>query len=94
MTHDEKHIQGYSLYVKVLIVLLILTILTILAPTIHLSAFTVMVALLLASTKAGIVLAYFMHLKLENLLLRILVIMILAIYGAVILLTLADYIFR
>jgi cytochrome c oxidase subunit IV len=94
MTTNEKHITSYGLYLKVLIFLLILTTLTILAPSIHLSAFTVLVALILASVKAGIVLAFFMHLKLENLLLKILVIMILGIYAAVILLTFSDYFFR
>jgi len=48
----------------------------------------------LASTKAGIVMTYFMHLKVEYILLKILVIMVLAIYISVIILTFSDYIFR
>jgi cytochrome c oxidase subunit IV len=94
MTTEEKHITGYSLYGKVLVILLILTTVTITAPSLNLTAFTVLIALLIASVKAGIVLTYFMHLKLENALLRILVIMVLAIYATVIILTFADYIFR
>ncbi|MCX6248954.1 MAG: cytochrome C oxidase subunit IV family protein [Bacteroidetes bacterium] len=94
MSTEAAHITGYPLYGKVLIGLLVLTTLTILVPWLDLTAFTVLIALLLASTKAAIVLAYFMHLKLENLLLRILVVMVLAIYVSVILLTFSDYIFR
>ncbi|MCX6244253.1 MAG: cytochrome C oxidase subunit IV family protein [Bacteroidetes bacterium] len=91
---EVKHITGYPVYGKVLIVLLVLTILTIVIPSLNLTAATVLIALLLASTKAGIVMTYFMHLKMENLLLRILVIMVLGIYASVILLTFADYVFR
>jgi cytochrome c oxidase subunit IV len=94
MTTEVQHITGYSVYGKVLVGLLVLTILTILVPWLDLTAFTVVVALILASTKAGIVLSYFMHLKMEILLLRIMVIMVLAIYAFVIILTFADYFFR
>jgi cytochrome c oxidase subunit 4 len=94
MGSEVKHITGYPVYGVVLIVLLVLTILTIVIPSLHLTAATVLVALILASIKAVIVMAWFMHLKMENLLLRILVIMVLGIYVSVILLTFADYIFR
>jgi cytochrome c oxidase subunit 4 len=72
----------------------VLTALTILFPWLNLTAFTALIALILASTKAGIVLTYFMHLKMEYILLKILVIMVLLIYISVILLTFSDYIFR
>ena len=91
---EVKHITTYSLYLKVLIVLLVLTSFTILVPWLDLTAFTALFALLLASTKAGIVMTYFMHLKLEHALLKILVIMVLVIYVTVIFLTFSDYIFR
>lgn len=94
MTTEEKHITSYSLYARVLIILMVLTAITITAPSLNLTAFTVLIALVIASTKAGIVLTYFMHLKIENTLLRIMVIMVLGIYGSVIILTFADYIYR
>ena len=94
MISEEKHIAEYPLYGKVLIGLLVLTTLTILFPWLNLTAFTALMALILASTKAGIVLTYFMHLKMEYILLKILVIMVLLIYISVILLTFSDYIFR
>ena len=58
------------------------------------SALTVLVAMLIASAKAYIVLAYFMHLKFESSLFRVLVIVVLSIYVLVIALTFFDYLFR
>ncbi len=94
MITEVTHITTYPVYAKVLIGLLILTTFTILVPWLDLTAFTALIALILASTKAGIVMTYFMHLKVEYILLKILVIMVLAIYVSVILLTFSDYIFR
>ena len=94
MISEETHITEYPLYGKVLIGLLVLTTFTILFPWLNLTGFTALIALILASTKAGIVMTYFMHLKMENILLKILVIMVLLIYLSVILLTFSDYIFR
>ena len=94
MISEEIHITEYPVYVKVLIGLLVLTTFTILVPWLDLTAFTALIALVLASTKAGIVMTYFMHLKVEYILLKILVVMVLAIYASVILLTFSDYFFR
>ena len=94
MISEAEHITEYPLYGKVLIGLLVLTTFTILIPWLNLTAFTALIALVLASTKAGIVMTYFMHLKVEYILLKILVIMVLAIYASVILLTFSDYFFR
>ena len=94
MQTEEKHITSYEVYGKVLIGLLVLTGLTILAPAIHFTTATVLIALMIASVKAVIVLWYFMHLKMENRLLRSLVFGILGLYTAVILLMFSDYIFR
>jgi cytochrome c oxidase subunit 4 len=94
MITEVKHITEYPVYAKVLIGLLVLTTFTILVPWLDLTAFTALIALVLASTKAGIVMTYFMHLKLEYILLKILVVMVLAIYASVILLTFSDYFFR
>jgi cytochrome c oxidase subunit 4 len=94
MITEEKHITEYSQYGKVLVGLLVLTTFTILVPWLDLTAYTALIALILASTKAGIVMTYFMHLKMEYILLKILVVMVLAIYLSVILLTFSDYIFR
>jgi cytochrome c oxidase subunit IV len=94
MHKEETHITDYRVYLWVLLGLLFLTLVTITVTWIDLSALTVLIALVIASVKAGIVLTYFMHLKFETTLFRALVIMVLAIYTLVIVLTFFDYIMR
>jgi cytochrome c oxidase subunit IV len=89
-----NHIIPYRLFGKVMILLLILTAITITAPSLHLSGLTILIALLIASSKAGIVMTYFMHLRYEGRLLKTLVIMVIIIYTSVILLTFSDYVYR
>ena len=91
--HDDR-ISSDSANWTVLVVLLILTTLSILAIKIHIGAFTVALALLLASVKVTIVLTYFMHLKFENLLLRVMVGGVFLLFAIVIGITFIDYYFR
>lgn len=94
MKNHDDHITSYSLNWTVLLVLLLLTTTSILIIKFHLGAFTVAAALLLASVKATIVLAYFMHLKFENLLLRLMVLGVFLLFAIVIVITFIDYYFR
>jgi len=94
MKHNETHISSDSLNWTVLLILLILTTLSILAIKIHLGAFTVALALILASIKVTIVLTYFMHLKFENLLLRLMVGGVFLLFAIVIAITFIDYYYR
>ena len=94
MHTETTHITEYRVYAWVLLVLLVLTTITITVTWIDLSALTVLVALLIATVKVGIVLTWFMHLKFENSLCRVLVIMVLSIFVLVIALLFFDYLFR
>ena len=94
MKNHENHVSSDSQNWTVLLVLLILTTISILAIKIHLGAFTVALALLLASIKVTIVLTYFMHLKFENLLLRLMVGGVFLLFAIVIAITFIDYYFR
>ncbi len=94
MKNNENHVSSDSLNWTVLVILLILTTLTILAIKIHLGAYTVALALILASIKVSIVLTYFMHLKFENLLLRLMVGGVFLLFAIVIAITFIDYYFR
>ena len=94
MEAETVHITPYRTYSWVLITLLAFTFLTITVTWINLSALTVLVALAIATIKAGIVLTYFMHLKFESSLFRIFVVGVLAIYVLVIIFTMSDYLFR
>ncbi len=94
MKDHNNHISSDSLNWRVLLVLLILTTITILAVKIHLGAFTVALALILASVKVTIVLTWFMHLKFENSLLRLMVGGVFLLFAIVIAITFIDYYFR
>ena len=67
MHTETVHITSYRANAWVLIALLSLTLVTITVTWIDLSALTVGIALVIATTKAYIVLTYFMHLKFERL---------------------------
>ena len=94
MDNHDSHITSYALNFKVLLVLLILTTITILVIKLHLGAFTVAMALTLASVKTAIVLTYFMHLKFENLILRLMVGGVFLLFAIIIVITFIDYYFR
>ena len=94
MANNTTHTTEYKVLAKVLLVLMFLTFLTISVTSFHLGAFSVTVALLIAGVKGFLVLTYFMHLKYESTLLRILVAMIFVLYSVIILITFIDYAFR
>ncbi|NEW81102.1 MAG: caa(3)-type oxidase subunit 4 [Mariniphaga sp.] len=94
MKNHEDHTSSYSLNLTVLLILLILTTISVLAVKFHLGAFTVAVALIIASVKVAIVLTYFMHLKFEDLLLRLMVGGVFLLFAIVVVITFIDYYFR
>jgi len=94
MKNHDSHVTSYALNLKVLLVLLILTMTSILVIKFHLGAFTVALALILASIKTTIVLTYFMHLKFENLILRLMVGGVFLLFAIIIVITFIDYYFR
>ena len=94
MKNHDNHISSYSLNLTILLILLILTTTSVLAVKFHFGAFTVAIALIIASVKAAIVLTYFMHLKFESLLLRLMVSGVLLLFAIVVVITFIDYYFR
>ena len=94
MKNHDNHITSYLLNWTVLLTLLLLTTATILAIKLHFGAFTVAVALIIACVKAFIVLTYFMHLKFENLLLKLMVGGVFLLFAIVVVITFIDYYFR
>jgi cytochrome c oxidase subunit 4 len=94
MKNHDSHISGYDTLGIVLIVLLVLTTLSVVITGIHLGAITVGIALLIASIKVAIVLSYFMHLRSENLFLKLAVSGVFVLYGLVLIITFFDYLFR
>lgn len=64
--HTEHHITPASTYMGVFVALIVLTIVTVVSYMMHLGVLATPVAFLIATTKAGLVMAYFMHLKYET----------------------------
>jgi cytochrome c oxidase subunit 4 len=94
MKNDEKHISSYASLTVVLVILLFLTTISVLVTGFHLGAFTVTVALIIASVKVFIVLTQFMHLRFENRFLRLAVIGVFGLFALVTIGTFIDYFFR
>ncbi len=64
--HEHEHILSYTLLAVVLASLLVLTGVTVGVSYVDMGFFNVPIALLIASTKATVVLLFFMHLKYEG----------------------------
>ena len=94
MRDEKNHISTYRSLVTVLVILLALTTISVLITGIHLGPVTVAVALLIASVKVAIVITQFMHLKFENLLLKLAVSGVFTLFVLVIVITFIDYFFR
>jgi cytochrome c oxidase subunit IV len=94
MKTEETHISSYSSLAIVLTVLLILTTISVLVTGWHLGAYSVALALIIASIKVRTVITYFMHLKFENLFLKLLVTGVFVLYALVIVITFIDYFLR
>ena len=65
-SHDLGHIIPRKTYVTVLITLLFLTLITVAVSRVDFGVMNIVVALVIASIKAGIVGLFFMHLKYEH----------------------------
>lgn len=91
---EHQHITPYRDLVHVLVALLVFTIATVAIINFDLGAFAVGMALVVASIKAYIVLAYFMHLKFDVPLFKYLVGIVMFVFIAFMVLTFFDYVNR
>ena len=94
MEEQKHHIVEYLTNIKIWIALAVLTILTVWVSEFDLAMLTVTVALTIATVKALLVLAYFMHLKFDSKILIIMVIVTMIIFLSMIIFTFFDYLFR
>ena len=94
MKENKTHISSYGSHVLVLISLITLTMITVAITSVQLGAFNTTAAMMIAATKATIVILYFMHLKFDEKLFRFMVTLVLAIYAIVIVITFFDYLYR
>lgn len=93
---EKKHNHALKLrtYLFIWLALIELTILSVAAATVDFKAFAVAVALIIAIAKTLIVGAYFMHLKFDKIVIRVMVGVTLLVFLTFIILTFADYVFR
>ena len=92
--HNESHIVPFKTYGIVLAFLVVLTLISVAVTQIDLASLTVFTAILLATIKSGIVLVYFMHLKFDNKLLKVLVSAVFVLIALVMFVTFLDYNYR
>ena len=69
--HSTHHVIPAKTFGTILVVLLVLTVLTVTFHTLHLGALAAPIAFIIATTKAALVMAYFMHLKYDSVINRI-----------------------
>jgi cytochrome c oxidase subunit IV len=94
MSEEKHHIVSNKNNALVLVALLILTFLTVAITSVELGPLNVTAALLIASLKVGIVLAYFMHLKFDHKIFTIMVVMVVLVFTSLIVITFFDYLYR
>ena len=93
--HDDGHEPvGYGVYFMAWFSLLVLTAVTVTAAGMHFGNLSVLVALAIASIKAGIVLMIFMHLKYETKLFHWMLLVLVVTITIFVGLTFTDTLFR
>jgi cytochrome c oxidase subunit 4 len=94
MSQEKVHIVPFRVHIIVLLALISLTMISVEITRIDLGTLTVTAALFIASIKGALVLAYFMHLKFDNSIFRIMLIGVVLLIGVVIFITFLDYLYR
>ncbi|MGK2943365.1 MAG: cytochrome C oxidase subunit IV family protein [Desulfuromonadales bacterium] len=94
MTEEHAHIVSYKTFLIIWFALLILTGITIAVAQYNLGALNIWVALGIATLKAGLVVAVFMHMQYENRLFKLSLLSALAILAIFIGLTFFDVLYR
>ena len=94
MEEHKTHSVGTKTYLAVWLSLLALTALTIKAAELRLGALSMVANLLIASSKAGLVLWFFMHLKYEARLLKVMILIPIVTLTVIIGLTFFDIWYR
>ncbi|MCC6865246.1 MAG: cytochrome C oxidase subunit IV family protein [Ignavibacteria bacterium] len=93
-TNNGEHSVSYGTYFMVWLGLVALTSVTVTVAGIHLGSLTLITALLIAAVKTTLVGYHFMHLKFDNIIIKIFVMVCLGIFLCLWILTFADLSFR
>jgi cytochrome c oxidase subunit 4 len=94
MSEEHAHIVPYKTFLIIWVALLILTGVTVAVAQYHFGAWNIWIALGIATLKAGLVVAVFMHMKYETRLFKLALFSALAILAIFIGLTFVDVLYR
>jgi cytochrome c oxidase subunit 4 len=94
MSEAHSHIVPYRTFILVWLVLLVLTAVTIAVAQVNLGALNVWMALGIATVKAGLVVAVFMHMQYEQRLFKLALLAALTILAVFIGMTFLDVLYR
>ncbi len=92
MSPEKQHVTEYRTYALTLIALLILLSISVWVTHLELKAWTVAITLIVAFTMATIILTYFMHLKFDSFLIKVLIGAVFLLFVVFVGITLIDYI--
>jgi cytochrome c oxidase subunit 4 len=95
--HSESghaHITGYGTYIMVWLGLVALTAVTVTVAGIHLGSLTLITALVIAAVKTSLVGYHFMHIKNDNAITKIFILVCIVIFLTFWILTFSDLSFR
>lgn len=91
---ETKHITGYGVYILVWVALLALTSLTVSVAGIDLAQYTLFVALTIAAIKSYLVISIFMHIKFDDPIFKLFIVVSIFTLFVIFVLTFIDYSFR
>ena len=91
---ETKHINGYGVYILVWMSLLVLTSLTVSVAGINLEQYTLLIALTIAAIKSYLVITIFMHIKFDDPIFKLFIIVSILTLFVIFVLTFVDYSFR
>lgn len=87
----HHHVSSSAMFLNVLVVLLILTVITVAASRFDFGAANMLIAMLIASVKASLVMAFFMHLKWDTAINKIVFLSSFLFLALLFVFTLADH---
>jgi cytochrome c oxidase subunit 4 len=91
---EDKPLVSYGKYLLIWCALVVLTAATVTAAGLHLAHWSAMAAIVIATVKGTLVLFYFMHLRHEPPLFKLLLVVALLTLAIIMVLTFADLAFR
>jgi cytochrome c oxidase subunit 4 len=94
MEKEKHHIVSYRFYFFILIALVTFTFMSIGITRINLGGYSVLGAMIFSVLKSLLVLAFFMHLKFDQPIIRIMVGFVCMVFLALIFITFLDYYYR